>query len=408
MPKTKETPIKIGMGCSIFQLGPHWYVRFYDPRKKPTRKKQALKTTDRSEALRLGTALHNKWMNDEDPFDPWEGHATRARHDTTVQEATAAYRADRTTILRENSLEHVAWVVDKFARFCRIEWLSDATPASVRRFVYQAGLAQASRGNYYRNLNLFFNWCVAHLFMDDNPCAKVDRPRDYQPHPAALTERDLDRLLIAIEHHFSTCESIHNRQPNELWMRDAFDLMGATGLRPAELRRLRWGDVAWPEIDALGVVLFPGALHVRPHDGEQTKTGEDRRITMLPRAHQRLLYVEAETRLTSDPSEPVLKGPDGQRAISQKYLSRRFRYFREKAGLADVFDLYSLRHFFATELARRGCSGVVIQKEMGHKNYATTEKYLHLADAERHRATYALFADETGRSAEPASIYEAV
>ena len=103
-----------------------------------------------------------------------------------------------------------------------------------------------------------------------------------------------------------------------------------------------------------------------------------------------------------------MKGPDGQRAISQNYLSRRFRYFREKAGLADVFDLYSLRHFFATELARCGCSGVVIQKEMGHKNYATTEKYLHLADTERHRATFALFAGETGGGAEPSSIYEAL
>ncbi len=67
-----------------------------------------------------------------------------------------------------------------------------------------------------------------------------------------------------------------------------------------------------------------------------------------------------------------------------------------------------LKLFFAKELARRGCSGVVIQKEMGHKNYATTEKYLHLADTERHRATFALFAGETGRSAEPSSIYEAL
>jgi len=408
MPKNKESSIKIGAGCSIFQLGPNWYVRFYDPRRKPARKKQALKTTDRSEALHLGTALFNKWMNGEDPFDPWEGHTTRARYDSTVQEALDAYRADRTTILRENSLEHVAWVVDKFARFCRIEWLSDTTGAAVRRFVYQPDLAQASPGNYFRNLNLFFNWCVQHVFMDDNPCAKVDRPKDYKPHPAALTERDLDRLLITIEHHFDTCKDIHHHQPNELWMYDAFDLMGATGLRPAELRRLRWGDVQWPEIDSAGVVLFPGALHVRPHDGEQTKTGEDRRVTMLPRAHRRLLYVQEETRLTNHPSEHAMKGPDGQRAISQKYLSRRFRYFRKKAGLSDVFDLYSLRHFFATELARRGCSGVVIQKEMGHKNYATTEKYLHLADAERHRATFALLVNETGRSAEPSSIYEAL
>ena len=397
MPQKKETSIKIGPGCSVFQLSANWYVRFYDPRRKPQRKKQALQTTDRSEALRLGTALYNKWISPDDPFDPWSGHTARARADATVEEALAAYRASRAGVVRPKSLQHVAWVVGKFARFCHIEWLSDATPAAVRRFVYQVDLSQASRGNYYRNLNLFFNWCVEHLFMDDNPCAKVDRPKNYKPHPAALTERDLDRLLIAVEHHFDTCADIHNRQPNELWMRDAFDLMAATGLRPAELRRLRWGDVEWPETDLAGVVLFPGALHVRARDGEQTKTGADRRVTLLPRAHRRLLHVQTETRLTSHSSEHVLKGPDGQSPISQDYLSRRFRYFRQKAGLADVFDLYSLRHFFATELARRGCSGVVIQKEMGHKNYATTEKYLHLADSERHRATFALFSDDTKR-----------
>lgn len=131
------------------------------------------------------------------------------------------------------------------------------------------------------------------------------------------------------------------------------------------------------------------------HDGELTKTGEERRVTMLPRTHRRLIYMQEETRLSSDPDEHVLKGPDGLSSISQDYLSRRFRYFRKKAGLPDVFDLYSLRHFFATELARRGCSATILQKEMGHKDYSTTQKYLHVADAERHRATFALFAIET-------------
>jgi len=70
---------------------------------------------------------------------------------------------------------------------------------------------------------------------------------------------------------------------------------------------------------------------------------------MLPHAHRRLLYLQEDTRLSGDPDEHVLKGPKGQGPISQDYLSRRFRFFCKKAGLSDVFDLYSLIHFFGTE-----------------------------------------------------------
>ena len=393
MPKQKETSIKIGTGCSIFQLGPNWYIRFYDPHRKPTRKKQAIKTTDRSEALRVGTALFNKWMNEEDPFDPWAGHTARARFDAIPAEVLEAYEHEKSFTLRSASLKHALYIPEWFFREARVEWISQVTPAHVRRFIYRADVAQATRRNYWNNLSVFFNWCEKNLYIDENPCDKVDRPKDYKPHPHAMTERDVDRLLTSIEVHYDTCKAIHHKMPNALWMRDAFDLMAASGLRPAELRRLRWGDIEWPVVAPdTGRVVVPGRIHVRMHDGELTKTGEDRRVTMLPQAHQRLLYLQDETRLTSDPDEHVLKGPKGRGPISQDYLSRRFRFFRKKASLSDVFDLYSLRHFFATELARRGCSGVVIQKEMGHKKYATTEKYLHLADAERHRATFALFA----------------
>jgi len=122
-------------------------------------------------------------------------------------------------------------------------------------------------------------------------------------------------------------------------------------------------------------------------------------VTSLPPGHRRLDYLQAETRLSDNPAEHVVKGPDGESPLVLGYLSKRFRFFRDQANLPADYHLYSLRHFFATELARRGCSGVVIQKEMGHKDYSTTQKYLHVADAERHQATYALFASEVDLSA---------
>ena len=392
MPKKKEASIRVGPGCSIFQLGPNWYIRFYNPRRKPARKKQALKTADRSEALRLGTALYNKWVNDEDPFDPWAGHTTRARFDATPDEVLEDYQQDRAVTLRPSSLKHILWLIDWFFRETRIEWLSQVKPRHVRRFVYRADVSQATRLNYWSNLNVFFNWCEKNLYLDENPCAKVDKPKDYKPHPHAMTEQDVDRLLTAIEVHIETCKAIHRKMLNQLWMRDALDLMAGAGLRPAELRRLRWGDIEWPITEpTTGRLVMPGRLHIREHDGEQTKSGERRYVTMLPRAQSRLDYLQTETRLSNNPKEHVLKGPDGHSPIATSYLSRRFRLFRDKAGLPSDYHLYSLRHFFATELARRGCSATLLQKEMGHKDYSTTQKYLHVADAERHRATFALF-----------------
>jgi integrase len=68
--------------------------------------------------------------------------------------------------------------------------------------------------------------------------------------------------------------------PNKLWMRDAFDLLAATGLRPAELRRLRWGDIEWPVIEHdTGRVVTPGRLHVRSHDGELTNVNSGLELT---------------------------------------------------------------------------------------------------------------------------------
>ena len=308
------------------------------------------------------------------------------RLDATPEEVIEAYSQDRAVALRASSLKHILWLIDWFFRETRIEWLSQVKPHHVKRFVYRPEVAQATRLNYWNNLSVFF-----------------------KPHPHAMTEQDIDRLLTAIEVHFDTCKALHRTMPNKLWMRDAFDLLAATGLRPAELRRLRWGDIEWPVIEPnTGRVVTPGRLHVRSHDGELTKSGEDRRVTMLPRAYRRLLYLQDETRLSGNPDEHVLKAPDGRSPISQDYLSRRFRFFRPKAGLPDVFDLYSLRHFFATELARRGCSATLLQKEMGHRDYSATQKYLHVADAERHRATFALFSDETEKIAEPSIVYEVV
>jgi site-specific recombinase XerD len=50
-----------------------------------------------------------------------------------------------------------------------------------------------------------------------------------------------------------------------------------------------------------------------------------------------------------------------------------------QAGFPDFYP-HALRHSFATDLQRRGASVEEIKEMLGHKNIATTERYLHGLD----------------------------
>ena len=64
------------------------------------------------------------------------------------------------------------------------------------------------------------------------------------------------------------------------------------------------------------------------------------------------------------------------------------RKSQDRAGKSGCF--HDLRHFFATELFRRGASAPVVQQLLGHRDLATTQRYADLVASDR-RAAIALF-----------------
>ncbi|OPY65759.1 MAG: Tyrosine recombinase XerD [Syntrophorhabdaceae bacterium PtaU1.Bin034] len=73
--------------------------------------------------------------------------------------------------------------------------------------------------------------------------------------------------------------------------------------------------------------------------------------------------------------QPVFCNSEGL-AVNIPELRWAFEVALSEGGITN-FRFHDLRHTFATRLAQNGVDLFTIQKLLGHKSYATTERYSH-------------------------------
>jgi integrase len=121
-----------------------------------------------------------------------------------------------------------------------------------------------------------------------------------------------------------------------------------TGLRRSEIMRLTQNDIC------------EQVLKVR-----MSKSGEPRRVPILPQVREALLYVPF--------------------AFCVRYYSIRFERARDAAGFPWL-HFHDLRHTFGSWLGAQGVDALAIADLMGHKDLRATKRYVHFNDAARKRA----------------------
>jgi site-specific recombinase XerD len=131
------------------------------------------------------------------------------------------------------------------------------------------------------------------------------------------------------------------------------------GLRVGEARELRITDI--------------DSAHMRVRI-EQGKGRKDR-YTMLPKSTLKILrdYYRAER-----PERWLFNGRVRGEQITERRIQQIFGEAKEKAGVKRGRGVHTLRHCFASHHLAQGTNLLSIQKMMGHKHLATTERYLHL------------------------------
>jgi len=218
------------------------------------------------------------------------------------------------------------------------------------------GLAGSTRRKYVYALKLFFAYLESRGHVPVNVALKVVPPE---------TEVKDSRVLTAEEYRGL-------RDQVRLKPRDAaiVEVMLQTGVRLGELARLRIDDVYVPK-KISAAADNAGSLTV-----VQGKGRKDRTIALNHRACEAI----AAWLLSRPADAPTrwlflnkYKRPMGARSI-QKMLAKHFEAADIKLG-----HPHALRHTFGTHAVKTGVSLRVVQEMLGHKNLATTSRYVSLA-----------------------------
>lgn len=257
------------------------------------------------------------------------------------------YVEDYLEVNAPGSLRHERNRIDNIKRKLGDKYLDAVTAGDIERLL--AGLVRKGRTagthNRYRSRLLsIFNKAVDWGYIEDNPVQRVKRLREHRKGDRYLSNGELGDLL-------NKCDP---------QLRPLVHLAALTGIRQGALLKMDWSDF---EPDLAFVTLR----------GEITKSGEPRRVPLVPEARK------------------VLEG------MGQKFRGPlfQFKHFPRKRWDAVIHNLewdeidnprlrgwnfHDLRHHAASQMVMGGMSLPQVGKVLGHEQLQTTMRYAHFAD----------------------------
>ncbi|GAB4328897.1 MAG: site-specific tyrosine recombinase XerD [Candidatus Zixiibacteriota bacterium] len=217
-----------------------------------------------------------------------------------------------------------------------------------------AGLAPSSVARALSAVRSFHKYLVQTDTVSVNPARAVKTPRLPRKLPNALSVRQMQDLLNAVD----------ESDPHAIRNRAILGLLYGCGLRVSEAANLR--------LDAID--FDDGFLRVR---------GKGNRERLVPFG-----------RSTADALARYINGPRRTLEASSNddhvFLSRRgtaltrmglwliVKAAAKRAGIAGPISPHTFRHSFATHLIQGGADLRAVQEMLGHQSVATTQVYTHL------------------------------
>lgn len=239
----------------------------------------------------------------------------------------------------------------------------------VSKFCLRKDLANASKKNYHRHLNAFFNWLKENDIVEKNPCKEVNLPKVKDNLSEKIIEEDeLEELFKAYrESQFKKRKTgrINRKMAKKNWFRPLVMLGFYTGMRRKELIQLNWRNVY---------------LEDRMIRITDTKNARERTVPIFDPLYDVLI---AWHRFQGQPVKGLLfphpkSTPIHEFPLAGDHVYRVFKKYVKKAKLKSSINVHSLRHSCATFLFRKGFDSLEIKKMLDHSSLDVTNKYVQL------------------------------
>ena len=290
-----------------------------------------------------------------------------------LEEAVSSFLA---TLPSGNSRRNYGMDLCLFLKFLEEEGLSglkvhEMGPEHISSFRDREG-ERVSSSTLRRRLcalRSFFSWAASQGLCAENPASALPLPRKNNTHPVILSFPEIERLLSAPD----------VRKPLGARDRAMLSLCYYAGLRVSELCSLRVDSLRWEH--------FPYKKKLRPAVVVEGKGGRVRAVPLSEEAVEDIkawLSVRPEGR---GDALFLLRSGDPLTPEAFRYTLRKYV---KKAGIGKPVTPHTLRHSFASHLARGKVRLDLISDYLGHSDISTTRIYLHLADEEYAKGVDAL------------------
>ena len=214
----------------------------------------------------------------------------------------------------------------------------------------EEGLVNRSINRKISTLRTFYKYCLRENLIEKSPMTGIKALKLPKTLVKFVTETDINKVSFGDGDDFPTCRD-----------RLLFELLYQTGMRQAELRGLKDGDV-----DKMDMQL---KIH--------GKRNKDRMVPLSREMIQLIVQYQAMRDATfTDKADRLLLNDRGGE-MTPSFVYNKVHHMLEGVTTLKQKSPHVLRHTFATHLLDEGASLVAIQKLLGHKDLATTQIYAH-------------------------------
>ena len=208
--------------------------------------------------------------------------------------------------------------------------------------------------HHYNNLKSAFNKAIHWGYLTQNPLLKIKSPKIPQNNPSFIDEIELEQIL--------------SKETN-VTLQNIYLFAFYTGMRLGEIVNLKWNQVNLNEraIRVMNTVDF-----TNKGQRERIVPMTDKVFNLLTEIFPKVINIRRDRFVFT--KNGFMFNPD----CVTKNFKKSVRASAKEKTIDSSIHFHDLRHSFASNLARRGVSLLIIKELLGHTDIKTTMIYAHL------------------------------